>query len=81
MITNIEKIQISEDLNIKNYWKENIKYINENPELEEMVNIFNKIEKKWDNEIKFINILSQNFEINNSNRKLQKLKNTLENVV
>ena len=79
MKTNIEKIQISEELDIKKY-PELVEKVNKSPELAEMVNLFQQIEKKWDNEIKFINILSQNFEINDSNRKLKKLKNTLEYV-
>ncbi len=81
METNIEKIQISKDLDIKKYWKENSKYNNENPELGEMVNRFQDMEEKWDNENKFINILSQSFEINKSNIELKKLKNTLEKTV
>jgi len=45
MKTNIEKIQISEELDIKKY-PELVEKVNKSPELAEMVNLFQQIEKK-----------------------------------
>jgi hypothetical protein len=76
MNKNIEKNQISNWLKEEQYWKENIDFINKNPEIAKIIPFFN-LKNNTKNFSTMKNFLDKVMVIDNSTKKLQELKDKL----
>jgi len=76
MNKNIESVQISNWLDIKKYWKENMDFINDNPKLEEITKLF-QLNEKSESFVVMKKILEKTILVDDSTKKLNELKNKL----
>jgi len=77
MSENLEKNKITEEFDIKKYWLENIDFIEKNPEILKIIDFSKKIKENSEKQLKINNLFNKISQIDKSNKKLKKLKNTL----
>jgi len=76
MKKNIENINISNWLDTDKYWKENIDFIDKNPEVEKITELF-QLNEKSENFSIMKKILEKSMLVDNSTKELKELKNKL----
>jgi hypothetical protein len=76
MNKNIENQEVFNLLDIKKYWKENIDFINKNPEIEKIAKLFQLNE--WKESLSIMKkILEKSMLVDNSTKELKKIKKNL----